>query len=135
MTMTETTATNNTNHFSNYERRRFGRVQLGNGLTALLGRIEGMVVDLSARGARVRHSTPLPGGGAIRLTIECGNEQISATARVVSSRLVCLGRGAASNPLYESRLALVEVPHISEYFLARFLSRMGASETRAAVNQ
>jgi hypothetical protein len=120
--------------FATYERRRFARVELGNGLSALLGRIEGTVINLSARGACVRHSSALHRDGTVRLTIEIGAEQVAATARVISSRVVSLAHEASSAPMYESRLALVEVPHVSEYLLARFLSRKFENVSCAIVN-
>ncbi len=104
-----------------YERRRFPRFELSMALAARLGRLDGTIINISARGACVRHSRALPRKATVRLTFQIGSQQVSATARVISSRLVSLGRGAASMAEFESRLALVEVPHVSEYVLARFL--------------
>jgi hypothetical protein len=115
------------------ERRRFPRVELSTPLPARLGRVEGDVVDLSARGARVRHATAVPRGATFRLTFQCGTQECSAMAKVVASRVVSVGREASTLPQFESRLALVEVPHISEYLLARLMVRVSANEagTRA----
>jgi hypothetical protein len=102
------------------ERRRFPRVCLDTPLPAQLGRAEGTVVDVSARGARIHHSSAIPCGGTIRLTMIVGVTQYRAMAKVISCRLVSFGK-ASSQPVFESRLRLVEVPHTCEHLLAHLL--------------
>src|SRR6266545_2483051 len=92
------------------ERRRFSRVRLSTPLPAQLGRTRGVVVDLNTRGACVRHTNAVPRGGTVRLTLNWGARQCSATALVISSRIVSLGSGPSPLPVFKSRLKLVEVP-------------------------
>lgn len=115
------------------ERRRFPRIQLSTPLPAYIGPVKVAIVDLSVRGARVLHSRVFARSEELRLTFRCGAYECSATARVVSSRVVSLRSGPSSRPLYQSHLALVEVPHVTEYLLARLLRRLADVEPREQV--
>ena len=105
------------------ERRRFPRVQLTAPLPAVVGRTDVMIVDLSARGVRVLHTSVFPRAEEFRFALRLGNMEHAATAKIVSSRVVRAG-SESTLPLYETRFALVHVPNVTEYALARLLPRL-----------
>lgn len=102
------------------ERRRFRRVRLTRPLPAEINRIETVIMDISARGACVAHSSVLPRGVPLKLTFLVGGNEYAATARITSARVISLG-GPKSLPLYESHLALVAIPHVTEKVIARLV--------------
>lgn len=90
------------------ERRKSRRLRLPSHLPARIGRRDGILVDLSTRGARVRHAGSLELGTELRLSFVYDQMRFSASARVLASRVV--GFGAAGGTLYESRLSFGDLP-------------------------
>jgi len=75
-----------------------------------IGRRDGLLVDLSTRGARVQHSGSLELGTEIRLSFVHGQARFSAIARVLASRVIGFGTVAGSGTSYESRISFGDLP-------------------------
>lgn len=91
-----------------FDRRKSHRLRLPSQLPVRIGRRDGILVDLSTRGARVRHAGSLELGMEIRLSFDLDDERFSATARVLASRVV--GFGTAAGTSYESRISFGDLP-------------------------
>ena len=111
------------------ERRRFERLRVREIVPTYIGRAAGTLVDLSASGARVRHTSPLALGTRARLTFVWNGRQFAAIAEVLASRVVSLG----SPTRFDSRLRFVFVPAQSERVLARALVDIGDRDLRTWV--
>lgn len=111
------------------DRRRTPRLQLNAVVPVRIGRGEGTLADISARGARVRHRMAVGRGTVIRLTFAWQQQNFAASAEVLSSRIVALG-----GPTYESRLHFTVVPHESEKVLRHVLASVENEELRRAVD-
>jgi hypothetical protein len=83
--------------------RRSPRFRFGVPVSATLGRREVSLIDISARGARIRHVTPVRPGEQMRLRFEYQGRTFDLESRILDSRLITLG---AKDPVYESRLRL-----------------------------
>ena len=92
------------------ERRRSHRLRLPSHLPVHIGRRNGILVDLSTRGARVQHSGSLELGTEIRLSFVHDQTRFSATARVLASRVVGFGTVDGSGTSYESRISFGDLP-------------------------
>ena len=90
------------------DRRESPRLRVGGTYPVRLGRTDGVLIDLSDRGARVRHVSAVRRGESMRLALEWEGQHFSAQAEVLSSRLVSMGNG--SGTIYESRLRFVSMP-------------------------
>ena len=106
---------------SSSDRRRGDRTQLDRVLPALVGRNNGIFVDLSVRGAKVRHEGSLRRGAATRVVFMWERERFSATAEVLASRVVSLGVREGESATYESRFRFLEMDERSSELLARVL--------------
>lgn len=93
-----------------------------------IGRGEGTLADISARGARVRHRTAVGRGTVVRLTFTW-HQRFAAHAEVLASRIVAL-----DGPTYESRLRFTLVPHESESVLRHILAAIENEDLRRAVD-
>jgi hypothetical protein len=111
------------------ERRRFERLRVREIVATQIGRASGAVVDLSADGARVRHTVPLFRGSQARLTFNWKGERFEAAAEVLASRVVSLARPTR----FESRLRFVTMSSSAEHVLARALADIAAAALRAWV--
>lgn len=111
------------------ERRRFERLRVREIVATQIGRASGALVDLSARGARVRHTSPLIRGSQARLTFNWNGERFEAAAEVLASRVVSL----AHPTRYESRLRFVTMSASAEHVLARALADIAAAALRTWV--
>ncbi len=98
----ETVRTNTTPR----ERRESTRVQLQENVTVHVGRADGVLIDYSGGGARVRHIAALGVRTRIRVSFMIGVAQFHGTALVLSCRFIPQG---ASGMKFESRLSFVEV--------------------------
>lgn len=107
-------------------RRSAERVRVAGAITVIFGRGEGRLVDLSQRGARIRHSALVQRGVAARISFEWQNTRFSATAEVLSSRVISVDSG----PSYESRVRFTFVDHESERVLAAALEGIAGRTTR-----
>jgi len=114
------------------ERRSAPRLRVVSGLRVFIGRGEGLLVDLSARGARVRHSAQARRSSNVRLSFEWKGERFAATGEVLSSHVVTLGY--ENHPtIYESRLRFRLLTEESAALLTRVLSSMETDNVRTWV--
>jgi hypothetical protein len=95
------------------ERRKAPRYRPAIILSALLGRHDAIVADLSVCGARVFHFSPIKRGEVLRFTMHYDEHVFSSLARVLSSTVEALGTGPSGAPTYESRLQFVD-PGVNE---------------------
>ena len=115
-----------------HERRRFERLDVPEHVSTIIGRSSGRLVDLSANGARVRHSSPLVLHSRVRLTFAWRAERFEAIAEVLASRLIALGSGDVPAQ-YESRLRFVTVSPENEATLATALNELSSRSLRRLV--
>ena len=91
-------------------------------IPARVGRRDGVVLNVSHRGARVRHPGSLKPNEVVELTFPCAGAQFSSRARVLSCRAVPL-KDANGAMLFESRFAFAtpsaEAMALLETLLAR----------------
>lgn len=118
---------------SSSDRRRAERMKLDRVLHALVGRHDGVFVDLSVRGARIRHGGALRRGATTRIVFLWERERFSATAEVLASRIACLGTRDGESATYESRFRFVSMDEASSALLARVLVAMSNDALRAWV--
>lgn len=110
------------------ERRATVRLRVGGTHPVRLGRSEGVLIDVSERGARVRHIAAVRRGETVRLALEWEGEQFSAQAEVLSSRVVSMGNGTGT--IYDSRLRFVSMPDGAREILVRTLAGFEARDLR-----
>ena len=113
--------------FSN--RRTTERLRVAGSIAVVFGRGEGVLVDLSPHGARIRHFAPVRRGAAVRVSFEWEGARFSATAEVLASRMIRLGLG----PSYESRVRFTSVDESSAHVLAAVLDVIAGRITRRLV--
>lgn len=118
---------------SSSDRRRSDRTRLDRVLHALVGRYNGLFVDLSMRGAKIRHEGALRRGATTRIAFTWERERFSATAEVLASRVVSLGTRDGESATYESRFRFVTVDDGSSALLARVLVAMSNDALRTWV--
>jgi hypothetical protein len=111
------------------ERRSAPRLRVAGTIPALIGRGEGVLIDLSERGAKIRHSTMVRRGATVRIAFEWERARFSASAEVVGSRVVSIG-SAEQPAMYESRLRFLAVPSDAERVLARTLDALAGRDMR-----
>jgi hypothetical protein len=116
----------------NNERRDAPRLRVHSGIPVFIGRGEGLLVDLSARGARVRHSAQARRSSNVRLTFQWMGERFAATAEVLSSHVAILGYQNVPT-IYESRLRFRLLTEESAALLTRVLSSMETDNVRTWV--
>jgi hypothetical protein len=110
-----------------YENRRASeRLRVAGAIAVFFGRGEGMLVDLSPHGARIRHFAPVRRGASVRVSFEWEGARFSATAEVLASRVIRLGLG----PSYESRVRFTTVDEQSESVLSAVLDGIAGRTTR-----
>lgn len=108
------------------ERRGAERLRVSGTVTVIFGRGEGVLIDLSQRGARIRHSSPVRRGATARISFEWQRQRFSATAEVLAARVISLGSG----PSYESRVRFIAVDPESESVLAAALDDIAGRNVR-----
>ncbi len=111
------------------DRRSAPRLRVAGTIPALIGRGNGALVDLSERGAKIRHSTMIRRGAVVRISFEWRGARFSASAEVLSSRVVSLGT-ATTPAMYESRLRFTAVPEDADRLLARVLEALSGRDMR-----
>ena len=109
------------------ERRATPRLRVGTH-PVRLGRSEGVLIDLSDRGARVRHVAAVRRGETLRIALDWEGELFSAQAEVLFSRVVSLGDGTGT--IYESRLRFVSMPGGAADVLRRTLAGIEKRDMR-----
>jgi len=114
-------------------RRGAERTRLTRVLTALVGRHEGVFVDISMRGAKMRHPGGLQRHSMVRIAFAWGRQRFSANAEVLASRIVCLGTRDGEPAVYESRFRFDSMTPESSELLARVIVAVGNDELRTWV--
>lgn len=108
------------------ERRLVERLRVASTVSVIFGRGAGVLVDLSQRGARIRHSAPVRRGAAVRVSFESAHARFSANAEILASRVIGLGTG----PSYESRVRFTSLDAISERALAKAIDEIAGRDIR-----
>lgn len=111
------------------ERRSTPRLRVAGTIPALIGRGEGVLIDLSTRGAKVRHSTSMSRGAIVRICFEWQRARFSSSAEVLASRLVSLGNEQMP-AMYETRLRFRKVDDGARQVLARALDALAGRDMR-----
>lgn len=110
------------------ESREVSRLLIAGRLSVLIGRADGLLIDLSERGARVRHATQILRGSEVRFSFQWQGQRFFASAEVLSSRVAALGEGART--VYESRLRFRLVTDTAQNVLQTFLATCAAEDVR-----
>ena len=110
----------------NQNRRQAERQRVDGTIAVIFGRGEGILVDLSQRGARVRHRAPVRRGAEVRLSFGWNGARFTANAEVLASRMIAIGNG----PSYESRVRFTSIAMESETVLASMLEELARRNMR-----
>lgn len=110
------------------ERRASARLRIGGTHPVRLGRTDGVLIDISERGARVRHLAAVRRGETVRLALEWQGERFAAQAEVLASRVVSMGNGAGT--IYDSRLRFLSMPDDAREILTRTLAGFETRDLR-----
>jgi hypothetical protein len=113
---------------SSDDRRNAPRMKLGGKHPVLIGRGNGVVMDLSETGARIRHSTATRRGEKIRLSLEWEGERFAAHAEVMACRVVSIGNGGGTT--FESRVRFVSMPPGAAEILQRTMQTLEQRDMR-----
>jgi PilZ domain len=109
-----------------HNRRAHERLRLSDNVSVVFGRGDGVLVDLSVRGARIRHYAPVRRGASVRVSFEWERYRFSSTAEVLASRMISLGVG----PSYESRVRFTSIDADSEAVLVTALEGIHGRDVR-----
>lgn len=104
------------------DRRRSGRFEPLMQIPARVGRRDGVVLNVSHRGARVRHPGSLKPNELVDLAFPFSDGQFFSRARVLSCRVVPL-KDPAGVLVYESRFAFVNPSPEAMALLEKLLGR------------
>jgi hypothetical protein len=104
------------------ERRRSGRFEPVMEIPARIGRREGVVLNVSHRGVRVRHLGSLKVAELTDVAFPCAGGQFFSRARVLSCRAVPI-KDHNGAMMFESRLAFASPPADAVALLDKFLGR------------
>jgi hypothetical protein len=115
------------------DRRRGDRTRLHRVLNALVGRHEGVFVDISLRGAKLRHSGALQCRSTVRIAFEWERQKFAASAEVLASRIVTLGTRDGEAATYESRFRFTSMTDGCIEILSRVIAAVGNEELRTWV--
>lgn len=108
------------------ERRTAERLRVSGIVSVVFGRGEGILVDLSRTGARIRHSAPVRRGTTARFSFEWNRRRFSATAEVLAARVISLGTG----PSYESRIRFTSIDPAAVDVLVKAIDDMTERDVR-----
>jgi hypothetical protein len=106
----------------NDDRRRSGRFEPLMQIPARVGKRNGMVLNVSHRGARVRHPGSLKPNEVVDLAFPYADGQFSSRARVLSCRVVPL-KDPDGVLVYESRFVFVNPSPEAMALLEKLLQR------------
>jgi hypothetical protein len=81
-------------------RRSAERLRINGTVHVIFGRAEGVLIDLSKSGARIRHAGSVRRGARVRVSFTRDRLRVSGTVEVLASRVIGLGAG----PSYETRV-------------------------------
>ena len=109
------------------DRRRSARFKLGEPLTAIFGRGTGTLTDISATGARIRHTSSVVRGAEVRVKFDWKGERFEAVGEVLASRVAGIG---PDGTLFESRVRFVRFFNDAPAVLERMLEDLGAGNLR-----
>ena len=109
------------------DRRTAPRIRIDGSMSALIGRGDGELIDLSRRGAKVRHTSLVRRGSTVRISFQCAEGRFSANAEVLASRVIAIG---ANGTTYESRVRFVNVDAESQTTLDRSLEAIAVRDMR-----
>jgi hypothetical protein len=112
-----------------HDRRSTPRLRVAGTIPALIGRGTGFLIDLSERGAKIRHSTMVRRGATVRIAFDWERARFSASAEVVGSRVVSIGN-AEQPAMYESRLRFLAVTPEAARVLSRTLDSLAGRDMR-----
>jgi hypothetical protein len=115
------------------DRRGAPRTRIAQSVKVLVGRGEGVLVDLSLEGARVRHSVQAHRGANLRVSFDWQGERFASTAEVLASRVVALSDGTHPTQ-YESRLRFRLVIEGAGQLLRRVLASVENDDVRKWVS-
>jgi PilZ domain len=104
------------------DRRLSGRFEPPVQIPARVGKRDGVVLNVSHRGARVRHPGSLKPNEVIVLTFPCAGAQFSSHARVLSCRAVPL-KDPNGQIVFESRFAFASPSAEAMAILDEYLKR------------
>jgi PilZ domain len=113
---------------SPFDRRVAPRVRVTESVPVHLGRANGTLVDISMRGARVRHTSAVSRGTTVRVALRWQGKPFAACGTVLSSRVVAL-----DGPTYESRVHFADMPDEAEAALREIVATMQNADLRRAV--
>jgi hypothetical protein len=110
-------------------RRRVQRVRLSQPLVGRVGTLQVILIDISLRGARIEHASPLQKDTSTRIVFRWEDHTISAECRVVRSRLERFSTGPDGLTAYHSGLEFTNLTdetnaalkEMLEYFISRAL--------------
>lgn len=112
------------------ERRQESRWRLTFPLQAKLGRCTGQLINLSMKGARLRHAHAVcPCSDAV-LSFHWGDETFKTSVRVLATGL----RPADGQALFESRMRFYDVPQASQELLERVIATLTDQQLRKWVD-
>jgi hypothetical protein len=107
-------------------RRATERLRVTDPVTVVFGRGDGVLVDISLQGARIRHHAPVRRGAVVRISLEWERSRFAAAAEVLASRMVSLGQG----PSYESRVRFLSIDPGCDTILAAALEGLRGRDMR-----
>jgi hypothetical protein len=103
------------------DRRRSGRFEPPVQIPARVGRRSGVVLNVSHRGARVRHPGALKPSEMIDLAFALGGGQFASRAKVLSCRAMPL-KDADGQMVFESRFEFVNPSPEAKALLDQYLN-------------
>lgn len=109
------------------DRRRSARFKLTENVTAIFGRGTGTLIDISASGARIRHTASVARGAQVRVKFEWKGERFEAAGEVLASRVAGIG---PDGTLFESRIRFVRFLHDASAVLERALADLSDANLR-----
>lgn len=127
MTVIDQALSNNTPDVM--DRRSGPRLRVAGTIPALIGRGDGVLIDLSENGAKIRHASMVRRGSTVRVSFEWERARFSATAEVLGSRVVCIGNADRATT-YESRLRFLSVTADAQRVLTRTLDALAGHDMR-----
>jgi len=104
------------------DRRRSGRFEPLIQIPAKVGRRDGVVLNVSHRGARVRHPGSLTPSQVVELSFPCAGGQFYSRARVLSCRAVPL-KEPSGLMVFESRFVFANPSAEALALLEKLLDR------------
>jgi hypothetical protein len=107
-------------------RRAAERLRINSTVPVIFGRGEGVLVDLSQHGARIRHAGSVRRGALVRVSFVWDRNRIAGTAEVLASRVISLGAGAS----YETRVRFTSFDDGAESALANALEGIAGRDAR-----